>query len=371
LDVAVAVVLVLFVDSLVVSGVNEALAWMTQVRAKHLWSALVRLATPVGVRVEVAGGELRARARRVGRRLADVLYRVPFGRRDDRPAVSGVDPGTPEQRFAAALRATAAVRSLETAVGGRTAIRAIPTPVFVDAVDELARDDQLRTLLGALDPRSPLARAVADLGPRVESNLERFRVEIGRWYDTQMAVVSRAYRRDTRIVMAVLGLGLAVAWNLDAFAVIGAAQRDSDLRQALVVAAGDTTARAAGSSAGSSAGSPACDGAPSGDVVADAAARYRCLGAEVAQARSLGLTTAWDLSGPCRSGRPCDGWWERVRDVPAAAADLVVHHPAAAAGRFLGWCVMAVALSFGATFWFDALKRVVGYRRVVPAPAGP
>jgi hypothetical protein len=353
IDVAVAVVFVFFVFSLIVSGLNELLNWVGQVRSKQLWSALHRLAVAETGREARTQKQIASRLVRFGEGLRDTFVRVPTGRVDHRPLVQPTDELSGAPAFLAALRSTAAVRTLETAVGGRTSIRHIPPDTFADALNELAvrGDGQLQHLVEGLEPASPLRRQIEDVSLTVSSNLYAFRAEMSRWFDRHMTDLSQRYRKDVRRVMFALGLLVALATNLSAIDVVSSAQRDSDLRQALGAAATQAVA-----------GSGVAAACPTG-AGTDPAASLRCLRDEVGRARSLRVTSFWDLGGPCRNGRPCSGWVRRVLDVPPAAAHAVAHHPLAALGRLLGWLVSAIALSFGAAFWFDLLKRLVGYRR--------
>jgi len=359
IDVAIAVAFVFFVFSMVVSGMNELVNWVGQVRSKQLWSALHDLTTSdagYGIDLPRAERQLWSRVLRFLHGLRDTFFRIPTGRTDHRPTVRPTaDPaGTGPDAFLSALRSTSAFRSLETAIGGRTSIRHVPPTVFADAVHELAQrgDDELDRVLALLQPGSPLRRQLDGVRREIAADADRFRARLSGWFDDQMRELSRRYRKDARRVMFAFGLVVAVGANVNAINVVASAQRDSDLRQALVVGAADTAASGAGASC------------PTG---ATASGRLECLRDEIAKARALRVTTFWDLQGPCRNGRPCSSWARRALDVVPAALDKIVHHPLASLGRLVGWLLSAIALSFGAAFWFDLLRRAVGYRRVRPA----
>jgi hypothetical protein len=77
LDVAIGLVLVWFLLSVAVSGINEAFNWLTRMRAKQLWRSLAG----------IVNDKVKPQAR-----LRDLLWRIPVGVSDYRPAVSPDDP---------------------------------------------------------------------------------------------------------------------------------------------------------------------------------------------------------------------------------------------------------------------------------------
>lgn len=364
IDVAIAVAFVFFVFSMVVSGLNELINWVGQVRSKQLWGALHELATSdtgFGIDVPRVERQIFSRVLRFLHGIRDTFFRVPTGRIDHRPTVKPTVALSGPAAFLAALRSTAAFRSIETAIGGRTSIKHIPPAIFADALQELRQRgaDEFDDLLHQLDPGSPMRRRIDDLLGSAAAQGEEFRQHVSGWFDDQMRELSRRYRKDARRVMFALGLVVAVGANVNAINVVSSAQRDSDLRQALTLSA--TSAVSSGAST---------TGCATG-TDASGTARLECLRDQVAKARALRVTTFWGLDGNCRDGKPCSSWFERATDVVPAFFSMVVHHPLASLGRLIGWLVSAIALSFGGAFWFDLLRRAVGYRRVTPAkPAG-
>lgn len=358
IDIAISVAFVFFVFSMVVSGLNELCNWFGQVRSKQLWQALHDLTTPdAGFAKAPAGrnGPVWSRVARFLLGLANTFFRIPTGRIDHRPLLAPEGDLSGSSEFLSVLRSTAAFRSLETAIGGRSSIRHVPPPVFADALQELGLrgDGELQRVLDGLHVMSPLRRQVDDLNLLVSSNIAAFHERMSGWFDHQMNELSRRYRRDVRRVMFALGFVVAVGANLNAITVVADAQRDSDLRQALVAGATQAAAQ-------DTATCPASTGQ-------GAAGPLDCARDRIAQARSLRVTTFWNLDGPCRDAKPCSNWGERALDVLPAAAGKVVHHPLASIGRLIGWLLASIALSFGSSFWFDAVRRLVGYRRVPPA----
>lgn len=361
IDIAIAVAFVFFVFSMVVSGLNELINWIGQVRSKQLWQALhdlTRADVGYGVDHPRAERQLASRVVKFLQGLRDTFFRIPTGRVDHRPLVRPKGDLHGSEEFLSVLRSTASFRSLETAAGGRTAIRHVPATTFVGALQELVLrgDGELRRILNELHVLSPMRRKLDDTEALVVTNAAAFRDEVSLWFDSQMAQLSHRYRKDVRRVMFALGLLVAVVANVNAIHVVASAQRDSDLRQALVVSATEAAA------------SPTATTCPATTANPDSGtARLECLRDDIARARALKVTTFWDLDGPCRNGKPCSSWARRTLDVVPAAWHTAIHRPLASLGRLLGWLVSAVALSFGGAFWFDLLRRAVGYRRVAPA----
>ena len=361
IDIAIAVAFVFFVFSMVVSGLNELINWVGQVRSKQLWQALHELTrADVGFGVEDprVDRQLMSRVFTFLHGLRDTFFRIPTGRVDHRPQLRPKGDLQGSEEFLSVLRSTAAFRSLETAAGGRTAIRHVPATTFADALQELVLrgDGELRRILDGLHVLSPVRRKLDDLEALVQTSVAVFHDQVSSWFDGQMAGLSRRYRKDVRRVMFALGMLVAVVANVNAVHVVASAQRDSDLRQALATSATEAGAAATGAATCTSA-----TGDPN-----SGAAKLECLRDDIARARALKVTTFWDLEGPCRNGKPCSSWARRALDVVPAARDKVLHHPLASVGRLIGWLLTAIALSFGGAFWFDLLRRAVGYRRVAP-----
>jgi hypothetical protein len=353
IDIAIGVAFVFFVFSVVVSAVNELINWIGQVRSKQLWQALHHLTSADAGFSDRPDTQIKSRVFRFLYGLRDTFFRVPTGRVDHRPEVRLSGDLTGSAEFLSMLRSTAALRSLETAIGGRTSIRHIPPETFAAAFQEigLRGDGELQRIVEGLHPLSPLRRHVDDLTLLVSSNAIAFRDHMATWFDDQMAELSRRYRKDVRRVMFAIGFGVAVIANLSAIHVVASAQRDSDLRQALVA-----NATAVAGSGGVDATCATATGATGGS------AKLQCLRDEIAKARALRVTTDWNLDGPCRNGKTCSSWFGRAIDVVPSAFDMIFHRPLAAIGRLIGWILSAIALSFGGAFWFDILRRLVGYR---------
>ncbi|HEY3210243.1 MAG TPA: hypothetical protein VGL18_10705 [Actinomycetota bacterium] len=281
LDLVIGMFFVFLVFGLAVSGVNEAITRALEWRSRHLWRALRKL--------------LDGKSDAVG---------------DQRPTVTA----TSVQSWTDRLYAHPLVRQLEGRVPtSRSRLSRIPSTDFARAmIDLVAPDgagattvDQLRkgaTELPVSSPiRAPLLAIISEAGDR----LDHARQGIEDWFNGRMEALSRRYKRNTRWLLVVVGLVVALAFNVDA---IGAAERlyrDEALRNAVAQQAASVV--------------DACKG--SANVAS-------CTKTEVGKVdKSIRLPVGWpdpDGVGPL---------------------------------QLLGWLIAAVALGQGAPFWFDLLRK--------------
>ena len=158
-------------------------------------------------------------------------------------------------------------------------------------------------------------------------DLSDLRKKIETWFNESMERVSGWYRRRTRVVLWLLAGGLVVSLNADTVNVARVLWLDPTVRSAAIVAARET-AREEGTLQETGKG-PA-------EIAEETVGAVRRL-------EEVGLPLRWsDETTP--------------EDVPGWALKL------------LGLLITAFALTFGAPFWFDLLKRVVGVRATGPPP---
>ncbi len=152
-----------------------------------------------------------------------------------------------------------------------------------------------------------------------EYNLEKFHQQVESWYDDTMERVSGWYRRRSQLVLFVIGLAVAAGANADTIDVADRLWTDAPVRAALVQQA-----------------------------------------TEVAKVKDLETLEAEleERGGKLEAVKQFDlplGWNDNNGEV----SDLGFGE---GKENLLGWLagilVAAVALSFGAPFWFDALNKV-------------
>lgn len=162
------------------------------------------------------------------------------------------------------------------------------------------------------------------------------------WFDGQMARLSTIYKEEVRVVLAGLGVlvavvGFAFGLRTDAFRLVSDLQHDRDLRTVVVSAA--TTAA---SSDLAKVGCPPTNTTTTTTGASDTACRIK------------GLASLKGIDLAVHGGAP-----------PTTASVLgrlgylnPLHHLLA----LLGVLVTGVAISFGSTFWYSVLQRLVGLR---------
>jgi hypothetical protein len=138
-----------------------------------------------------------------------------------------------------------------------------------------------------------------------ERDATEFRAEVEQWYDRGMERVSGWYKARTQLVLFIVGLVLAAGLNADAIRATSRLWVDEGLRQALIAEAG-------------------------------------------AEGDQVGPETLDRLE---EMGVPL-GWTDANR--PHDAEDWLI--------AVAGWLATAVAVSFGAPFWFDLLNRYANLR---------
>lgn len=304
-EVAIGLVLIFLVFSLVVSGVYEAVAKVLAWRAKSLWAAIHVL---VGTAATPAEAKL-------GQRLKDA---APIG--DVRPRVGAVPHAAGS--VTAKLYAHPLVGGLEQRKDGvKTRLDMIEPSSFARAlIDVLVPDGEEKTSVdkwaAAVESNTTLPaalkRQLAVLLREAGGDYNSLRSKIETWFDSQMTALTRQYRKRARLFTVVFGLVVASVCNVDA---VRATQRlyNDDVTRAALVSQADGLVST-------------CEG-KSGDDLAT------CL-------RTTGDTIGKSVELPV-------GWKD---------ADITVVSP-------LGWVLAGLAISQGAPFWYDVLKRAMRYRR--------
>jgi hypothetical protein len=200
---------------------------------------------------------------------------------------------------------------LEAALKGSLAgAAALPDDHVREAVDLLPHDVK-RSLLSEVSGKA--------------TSLATLRSHIENWFDDTMDRVSGWYKRRVQLILFVIGIALVSVLNVDTVQIANSLWNDQTLRTAVVAQARQD----------------------SGNAVNDVS-----IGA-------LKLPLGW-------TGRPKSGASD-----PRAIPSLSPFKPIPWLGKLFGLIVTAIALSFGAPFWFDLLNRFVRLRNTGPPEGGP
>jgi hypothetical protein len=323
LDVAIGLAFIFLLLSLLVSALCEMLSGVFRWRAAHLWTGLEHLLQSAEARNRLYNHPLVKGLSPIGAatNLADPAYK---------PDVSKCPSYIPSRVFALAL---------------------------VDVLRDLAKPNGTPRKLQDLEAQSPeVAKAIETAGPALKGlagslaplfeeaagDIERFRAGIETWFNDGMDRVSGSYKRHTMAWQAGIGLVLAVALNIDALFITRALWRDPALRQSLVA------------EAQSYANAP-----PAAGTSADE--QFRAVRTQIS---ALGLPLGW---------RACDARTTEAESDTTLATPLLWCATggwswAGLLPMILGWAVTAAAVSMGAPFWFDSLRRIISIRSAGKAP---
>ena len=267
-------------------------------------------------------------------------------------------------RTTARLYSTGAVQALETRTspGKQTRISSIPTPVFAQGLIELlvqsggsgggptdpaAAQVAITNYISYLHESNPFKRELAALWTTANNDLVIFRRNIETWFDAQMARASRLYKKRIRIILLIVGLiitlgSFSIGVRSDSLALVSDLQHDQNLREGLV-----GTATAATSQNLQDLGCPPSSTSTTSTTANDVE-ECRLKGAQKVKDFNLIFTTP-------------------SHDEPVSSASignrLGFLFDRAHWRTWLGLTITAIALSFGATFWFDVLRRLVGIRK--------
>ncbi len=186
-----------------------------------------------------------------------------------------------------------------------------------------------RMFPGKGDVNRILKRLVQDSG----ENLEQLQHNIESWYEDVMSTAAEWYKSKIRILLFVLGLLISVTFNADTFVIVKRLSTNPEIRTAIVAQAGQMNMQQIKTG-------PQPDSTKSFQVL-------------YAKVDSLNKHIA-DISNPLGMGWSSNGgfhWtfkniWEQIRN------------------HIWGWLLTALAISFGAPFWFDMLRKVMNIKNV-------
>ncbi|MFI6511457.1 hypothetical protein ACIBCT_27940 [Streptosporangium sp. NPDC050855] len=386
IDLAIGLILAFLLLSLLVSGINEAIVRLLGIRSKFLWAYL---------RDTMDGSE--GGRSWIPSKVADVFAKLPFSSDDPRPVHSPdpapavvepmpvdltavpADAGAPPGESSPAAAAGSGERGTGTAAapvtggaagtgepapaidmtarlyerlqeidhpkGARTSIANIPPERFSGAVMELvaAEEDGIDGLLAKLEAiRSPLAGHLRGVWEGAQRDTQKFRKGVEHWFDGEMQRLSTLYARYVRWVVFALGMVLTLLFSMDALEYGKTLLRDNAYRAGVAAIAG-------GGGDGYAALKERCAGAEPG-----LAEPYRCVTESLS---SPALVKIFDHAILSVTMPPEDSADPSFRWNGAAWWDRLI-----TPGHWPGYLLTMVALLFGASFWWDVLRRLTGVR---------
>ena len=188
-------------------------------------------------------------------------------------------------------------------------------------------------IMNALPKDGKLERILNQLREETTDRVDDFKGKVDNWFDEVMDRSAGWYKRHMQIVTLLVGFGIAVFFNADTFRIYQHLSTNSDARQQVAELATNFVAQ-----------NPELPEANTQEAI-----KMR------KEVKSL-LT-----DGVGKLGNPLGlGWeFEEVNGVKMIKGDDP-NDPLGSWGmRFLGWFLTALAISLGAPFWFDILRRIV------------
>ncbi len=393
LDIAIGVVTIWVLLSIVVSAVNELGNRALAIRAKQLWKALHQMLDDPREAKGVLRNSLslwfwrgRPQAGAVpeplstaavpavapGATLPAPTGEPTAGGPDEPPSADAGGVGAPSTTVTQQLYATSTIQALENHPENtrKTRIHNIPSSIFSQAFIELAigagdvsalSATQIETFISRV-PNRALQRQLLALWTTASNDIAHFQQNVERWFNGQMDRLSAIYRSQVRLVMIAIGaivvvIGFGFGVRTDSLGLVSDLQRDSALRAGLSDLG--TQISSAGNDGLAARGCPP-PSTPPGETTTTSATTVP---AAICIARGLGtyqqLPLVLDGGNPATATHQSwtsalrQGW----RDFVGRLGDLWTWR------HVVGLAATAIALAFGASFWFNVLGRLVGLRQ--------
>lgn len=187
------------------------------------------------------------------------------------------------------------------------------------------------------------------------ADLEKFRLRLEQWFDDTMERTTGWYKRYTRMILLIIGLGVAIFFNIDTIGIVRQLRKDPKLREQLVQSATMYVEKNRQLYEQQRAASGGAVTAQQQQMSAALQRRADSLMAAVDSLFKQDIKGVNNLMG--LGWRDCDGWWFFDRTPKTEYNDSL---PVC----IIGWILTALAISLGSTFWFDLLSKIVRIRGV-------
>jgi hypothetical protein len=310
LEVAIGLVFIYCLYSLLTTTINEIISSILGLRGKKLELAIKRMLTDENK----AGSAL-------SNQLFDKFFSQPTikymtdGRRDSWKGLKRVP-----SYIAAGDFSKGVIDSLKEIADSKGQLSLSMVTSALDKLDPQRKSDTVRLLDSFLQDGS--------------NDLTKFRTQLEQWFDGMMERTSGWYKRQTQWTTFVIGLVMAMSFNVNTFDIVKHLSKDDSARGQIVQLATNYVKN-----------HPAGSGDTSGARKADSEIAQR-LDSLVAFADSLYRTDIFQSNQLLGMGWPsfCEFWkgitWTSL----------------------IGWLVTALAISLGAPFWFDLLSKLIQLR---------
>lgn len=194
---------------------------------------------------------------------------------------------------------------------------------IIDAMPELP--DSLQNSLKALIER------VEKRKENLEDEINDLQTQLEDWFDKSMTRASGVYRRNARGIAILIGFVIAIATNSDTFFMIDSLSQNTVLRETVSDYAQVEVNR--------------------NDNIEQVKRSVRD------QLNDVSLPIGWNRDIR-RQQIPAEQAWE----IPAT--NWRIGNPLLYLKRLLGWLISGIAISMGASFWYDLLRKVIDVKNM-------
>lgn len=306
LDVAVGLIFLFLLLSLVCSSIKEALETVLKYRARFLYEGLIEMLGDANRTDMVAAF--------YSHPIINALFHGEYNPKD----IGNLPSYIPARAFSLALLDL--IHPAQAQIEARISVPEADRPALAVAqLQEAVNKMQNETVRGAL---LPIIAVAGD-------DIAAVREHVEAWYNATMDRISGWYKRRTQIIIAIIGLLLAVLMNVDAISIARYLYTDQIQRSVIVAHArrGES-------------------GIESSGAFADPLGFVETQG---------GVPVGWVLA-PEPGQRPVD-YEHDWRRLPHTAQSWLL--------KVAGILMTTFAISLGAPFWFDVLNRIMVIRSTV------
>ncbi len=184
-------------------------------------------------------------------------------------------------------------------------------------------------------PNNDLKKTLIQLNNESEGDIKRFRYKVENWYNQVMERASGWYKRNTQFILIVVGICIAIIFNVDTISIFDKLSKDPEAQLEFVSLSQNLVSN-----------QPSVNDQGYG--------LHQQLDDQV---NSILLSNLQNMEQPLGLG------WNNFSALPQDYNEWLY--------RVLGWLTTALAISLGAPFWFDLLRRLVNIRSSGNVPASP
>lgn len=210
------------------------------------------------------------------------------------------------------------------------------------------------------------------LWEKAEGDTQKFKTELETWFDDTMERATGWYKRYNQVFLFVIGLGIAIAFNVDSISIARKLAKDKNIREATVQQAirfaevdhdlidfeqqRQQNIQQLLKGANDSLGEVLQKEYRQSKKVSDSL--YTSMSAKQKKLDDVLQQERTEISGALGMG------WEQIKRKKAngKVQSLWLPREYSFMRSWLGWLLTALALSLGAPFWYDVLSKVIKIR---------